>query len=191
MAFLRIAIPLGDGLLVEVRFTPKAPKPSSAAYFGPYTTCYNRFVRWRRAGVWAPCLYRARNRIERFFDRVNQCRRIATRYDKFAANDLALVQFASIRLWLRIARHCNGTTPATTAYEALLRNGLPRGANDRSRLSMAFFAASKAGSSSAIVRARSYRSRRVPMLIAATAWPGGPRSGTAIPQMPSPTPAST
>src|SRR3954447_2183783 len=21
--------------------------------FGPYTTCYNRFVRWRRAGVWA------------------------------------------------------------------------------------------------------------------------------------------
>ena len=20
--------------------------------FGPYTTCYNRFVRWRRAGVW-------------------------------------------------------------------------------------------------------------------------------------------
>jgi transposase len=22
--------------------------------FGPYTTCYNRFVRWRRAGVWGP-----------------------------------------------------------------------------------------------------------------------------------------
>src|SRR4051812_34114246 len=21
--------------------------------FGPYTTCYNRFARWRRAGVWA------------------------------------------------------------------------------------------------------------------------------------------
>jgi transposase len=21
--------------------------------FGPYTTCYNRFVRWQRAGVWA------------------------------------------------------------------------------------------------------------------------------------------
>jgi transposase len=20
--------------------------------FGPYTTCYNRFVRWRRAAVW-------------------------------------------------------------------------------------------------------------------------------------------
>jgi transposase len=23
--------------------------------FGPYTTCYNRFVRWRRAGVWELC----------------------------------------------------------------------------------------------------------------------------------------
>src|SRR4029450_7581921 len=21
--------------------------------FGPYTTCYNRFIRWRRAGAWA------------------------------------------------------------------------------------------------------------------------------------------
>lgn len=21
--------------------------------FGPYTTCYNRFVRWRRPGVWS------------------------------------------------------------------------------------------------------------------------------------------
>jgi len=21
--------------------------------FGPYTTCYNRFVRWRHAGVWS------------------------------------------------------------------------------------------------------------------------------------------
>jgi transposase len=21
--------------------------------FGPYTTCYNRFVRWRRAGAWS------------------------------------------------------------------------------------------------------------------------------------------
>jgi transposase len=21
--------------------------------FGPYTTCYNRFIRWRRAGVWS------------------------------------------------------------------------------------------------------------------------------------------
>jgi transposase len=31
-----------------------------------------------------------------------QCRRVATRYDKLAVNYLALVQLASIRLWLRV-----------------------------------------------------------------------------------------
>jgi transposase len=46
-------------------------------------------------------LYRDRNRIERFFNRIKQCRRVATRYDKLAANDLAFIQLASIRLWLR------------------------------------------------------------------------------------------
>ena len=48
----------------------------------------------------SPYLYRARNRVERFFNRIKQCRRIATRYDKLAANYLAFVQLASIRLWL-------------------------------------------------------------------------------------------
>jgi transposase len=157
--------------------------------FGPHTTCYNRFVRWRRAGVWgkimnalagahnaavqmidtskihavvdtnglpvrlaltaaeahdnrlagrllsrlksgsmlladrgydadwiralasergawanipprcnrnepicfSPHLYRARNLVERFFNKIKQCRRIATRYDKLAANYLAFI----------------------------------------------------------------------------------------------------
>jgi transposase len=45
----------------------------------------------------SPYLYRARNRVERFFNRIKQCRRIATRYDRLAANYLALVQLASIR----------------------------------------------------------------------------------------------
>src|SRR5262249_8943985 len=128
--------------------------------FGPYTTCYNRFVRWRRAGVWgrimnvlatmhdtavqmidtsidagwiralaaskgalanipprcnrnepicfSPYLYRARNLVERFFNKIKQCRRVATRYDKLAANYLAFIQLASIRLWLRV----NESTPS-------------------------------------------------------------------------------
>jgi transposase len=50
----------------------------------------------------SPYLYRARNRIERFFNKIKHCRRIATRYDKLAANYLAFVQLASIRLWLRV-----------------------------------------------------------------------------------------
>jgi len=46
-------------------------------------------------------LYRARNLIERFFNKIKQCRRVATRYDKLAANYLAFVKLASIRIWLR------------------------------------------------------------------------------------------
>jgi transposase len=49
----------------------------------------------------SPDLYRARNRVERFFNRIKQCRRVATRYDRLAGNYLAFVQLASIRLWLR------------------------------------------------------------------------------------------
>ena len=147
--------------------------------YGPRTTCYNRFVRWRRAGIWrrlmdalaaahdaavgltageahdnrlafkllsdlrsgsmlladrgydadwirafaaekgvwanipprcnrnepicfSPYLYRARNLVERFFNKIKHCRRVATRYDKLAANYLAFIQLASIRLWLRV-----------------------------------------------------------------------------------------
>jgi transposase len=57
--------------------------------FGPYTTCYNRFVRWRRAGVWDQIM----NALTADHD--------ATRYDKLAANYLAFIQLALIRLWLR------------------------------------------------------------------------------------------
>ena len=50
----------------------------------------------------SPYLYRARNLVERFFRKIEQCRRVATRYDKLAANYLAFIQLASIRLWLRV-----------------------------------------------------------------------------------------
>jgi transposase len=181
-----------------------APSRDLPSSFGPYTTCYNRFVRWRRAEVWSrimdahqhgacivrskrqsmgrsrggltskitnglpvrlaltagevydnrlaakllsrlkagamlladrgydadwiralvgrhgawanipprrnrkdelcfsPYLYRARNLVERFFNKIKQCRRVAKRYDKLAANYLAFIQLTSIRLWLRV-----------------------------------------------------------------------------------------
>jgi transposase len=37
----------------------------------------------------SPYLYRARNLVERFFNKIKQYRRVATRYDKLAANYLA------------------------------------------------------------------------------------------------------
>jgi transposase len=202
-----------DGIFWVLR--SGAPWRDVPSNFGPYTTCYNRFVRWRRAGVWAkimhtlaaahdaavqmidtsivrrqsmgrsrggltskihalvdtnglpvrlaltageahdnrlagkllsrlksgamlladrgydadwirtlatkkgawanipprsnrndpicfsPYLYRARNQVERFFNKIKHCRRVATRYDRLAANYIAFVQLASIRLWLR------------------------------------------------------------------------------------------
>lgn len=70
---------------------------------GPYTTCYNRFVRWRRA----------------------------TRYDRLAANCLASAQLASVRLQLchhesasygrrtdlTLAQDCFGITPASQWHD--------------------------------------------------------------------------
>lgn len=50
----------------------------------------------------SPYLYRARNLVERFFNKIKHCRRVATRYDKLAANYLAFIQLAAIRLWLRV-----------------------------------------------------------------------------------------
>lgn len=46
-------------------------------------------------------LYRERNLVERFFSKLKHFRRVATRYDKLAENFLAMVQLASLRLWLR------------------------------------------------------------------------------------------
>ena len=46
-------------------------------------------------------LYRYRNLVERFFNRLKHFRAIATRYDKRDDNFLASVQLASIRIWLR------------------------------------------------------------------------------------------
>jgi transposase len=40
-------------------------------------------------------------RVARFFDKLKQCRHIATRYNRLAANYLAFIKLASIRIWLR------------------------------------------------------------------------------------------
>lgn len=49
----------------------------------------------------SPFLYRDRNRIERFFNRIEHCRRSAIRCEKRADNVLAVVKLAAIRRWLR------------------------------------------------------------------------------------------
>ena len=49
----------------------------------------------------SPYLYRYRNLVERFFNKIKHYRAVATRYDKRAANYLAAVKLAAIRIWLR------------------------------------------------------------------------------------------
>lgn len=44
--------------------------------------------------------YRELNRVERLIGRLKQFRRIATRYEKRAANYLAMITVATILLWL-------------------------------------------------------------------------------------------
>ena len=45
-------------------------------------------------------LYRDRNLVERFFARIKQFRRIATRYDKLALSFLSFVHLACTIVWL-------------------------------------------------------------------------------------------
>jgi transposase len=46
-------------------------------------------------------LYRARNLVERFFNKVKHFRRIATRYDKLAENYAAALKLVAVRIWIR------------------------------------------------------------------------------------------
>ena len=51
--------------------------------------------------AFSPFLYRYRNRVERFFNKLKHFRAVATRFEKHDANYLALVKLASTRIWLR------------------------------------------------------------------------------------------
>lgn len=46
-------------------------------------------------------VYRQRNAVERFFNKLKHFRAVATRYDKRDDNFLASIQLAAIRIWLR------------------------------------------------------------------------------------------
>jgi transposase len=54
-----------------------------------------------RHPVFSTWVYRQRNAVERFFNKLKHFRAIATRYDKRDDNFLASIQLASLRIWLR------------------------------------------------------------------------------------------
>ena len=51
--------------------------------------------------AFSPFLYRSRNLVERFFNKLKHFRAVATRYDKQPENYLASVKLASLRIWMR------------------------------------------------------------------------------------------
>jgi transposase len=75
-----------DAIKPTLPIEPRDAVARSVKCFGPYTTATIAFVRWRRVGVWATI----------------RSARVAARHDELAANCLAFIQLASIRLWLRI-----------------------------------------------------------------------------------------
>jgi transposase len=55
----------------------------------------------KRVPAFSSYLYRYRNLVERFFNRIKHYRAVATRYDKRPENFLAGIKLVSIRIWLR------------------------------------------------------------------------------------------
>lgn len=51
--------------------------------------------------IFSPWLYRSRNLVERFFNKLKHSRAVATRFEKHDANYLALVKLAAARIWMR------------------------------------------------------------------------------------------
>ncbi len=49
-----------------------------------------------------PSIYRRRNLVERFFNELRHFRKVATRYEKTARNELAATLVACSRIWIRI-----------------------------------------------------------------------------------------
>jgi transposase len=55
----------------------------------------------RNVPAFGAFLYRYRNLVERFFNKLKHFPAVATRYDKSPENHLASVKLASARIWMR------------------------------------------------------------------------------------------
>lgn len=56
------------------------------------------------AAMTATRLYRYRNMVERFFNKLKHFRAIATRFEQHAVTYLALVKLAASKIWMRFMR---------------------------------------------------------------------------------------
>lgn len=90
-------IPEGATLLGDKGYDSNAIREQAAAR-NVWANIPNRSNRKQRFGF-SPWLYRQRNLVERFFNRIKQFRGIATRYDRCPENYLAAVKLVCTRIW--------------------------------------------------------------------------------------------
>lgn len=91
------AMPEGATLLGDKGYDSNAIREKAAAK-NVWANIPNRSNRKQCFGF-SPWLYRQRNLVEQFFNRIKHFRGIATRYDKDPANYMAAVKLICTRLW--------------------------------------------------------------------------------------------
>jgi transposase len=89
----------GDVLLADRAYDSNALR-QAAADQGAWANIKAKATR-RDVPAFSGFLYRYRNAVERFFNKLKHFRAVATRYDKRADNYLAGVKLASARIWMR------------------------------------------------------------------------------------------
>jgi transposase len=89
----------GDVLLADRAYDSDAMRNTLASR-GAWA-CVKPMPNRENIPPFSPFLYRYRNLVESFFNKLKHFRAVATRYDKRNDNFLASVQLASIRIWLR------------------------------------------------------------------------------------------
>ena len=91
---------LGAGVLLADRAYDSNTLRQAATDQGAWANIKAKATR-RDAPAFSRFLYRYRNLVERFFNKLKHFRGVATRYDKRADNYLAGIQLASARIWMR------------------------------------------------------------------------------------------
>ncbi len=91
------AIPEGATLLGEKGYDSNAIREAAAAR-NVWANIPNQSNR-KQHFAFSPWLYKQRNLVERFFNRIKQFRGIATRYDRDPANFLAAIKLICVCLW--------------------------------------------------------------------------------------------
>jgi len=94
-----ISLGQGDILLADAAYDSDALRHDVAAR-GAWA-CVKPMPNRRNVPAFSSFLYRYRNLVERFFNKLKHFRAVATRYDKTPENFLAAIKLASTRIWMR------------------------------------------------------------------------------------------